>query len=155
MSRYNWTAAVAEQTIQKYCQTLGTTFAGVIAFEDRVAAHYLTGRPDVAPGGVACIGLSGGGMRSTLLQATCHDIRAAVIVGAMSTYPGLLDHNVVSHTWMIYPSAEWARYGDWPDLAACRAPSPMLVQYDTEDPLFTLEGMQAADRRIAEHYRSV
>jgi hypothetical protein len=29
------------------------------------------------------------------------------------------------------------------------------VQYDLEDPLFTVEGMKAADRRIAGHYASV
>ncbi len=73
-------------------------------------------------------------------------MRAAVIVGLMSTYEGLLDHNM-AHTWMFFPSG-WARYGDWPDLAACRAPSPLLVQYDLEDPLFTLEGMRAADERL-------
>jgi hypothetical protein len=50
------------------------------------------------------VGLSGGGLRSTLLQATCDEIRAAVVVGLMSTYEGLLDHNVVSHTWMLYPA---------------------------------------------------
>jgi len=47
-----------------------------------------------------------------------------------------------------------ARYGDWPDLAACRAPSPLLVQYDLADSLFTVDGMQAADRRLAAHYQS-
>jgi hypothetical protein len=30
------------------------------------------------------------------LQATCDEVRAAVVVGLMSTYEGLLDHNVVS-----------------------------------------------------------
>ena len=29
------------------------------------------------------------------------------------------------------------------------------MQYDREDELFTLEGMQAADTRIADHYRRV
>ncbi len=37
---------------------------------------------------------------------------AAVIVGLMSTYEGLLDHNM-SHTWMLFPFG-WARHGDWP-----------------------------------------
>jgi hypothetical protein len=72
----------------------------------------------------------------------------------MSTYEGLLERNVVTHTWMLFPPG-WSRHGDWPDLAACRAPSPLLVQYDLEDPLFTVEGMRDADRRIAGHYASV
>ena len=65
----------------------------------------------------------------------------------MSTYAGLLDHNVSTHTWMLFPFG-WARHGDWPDLAACRAPSPLLVQYDLDDDLFTPEGMTAAHDRL-------
>jgi dienelactone hydrolase len=155
IAEYNSAAGGHEHTVEKYLTVLGTTLAAVISYEDRVAVAYLLGRKDVVlPGGVGCVGLSGGGLRSTLLQATCDEIRAAVVVGLMSTYEGLLDHNVVSHTWMLYPPG-WSRHGDWPDLVACRAPSPLLVQYDLEDSLFTVEGMRAADRRIAEHYAFV
>jgi hypothetical protein len=41
---------------------------------------------------------------------------------------------------------------DWADLAACRAPMPLLVQYDEEDELFTPAGMRAAHARIVDHY---
>jgi hypothetical protein len=71
----------------------------------------------------------------------------------MSTYEALLDHNV-THTWMFFPSG-WSRYGDWPDLAACRAPSPLLVQYNSQDQLFTEQGMRDADRVLSAHYASV
>ncbi len=151
---YNQTMVAHEHLISKYCNLLGTSMAGVVSHEDRIAVNYLLERPEVIPGGVGCIGLSGGGNRAALLQATHDQIRAAVIVGLMSTYAGLLDHNVFSHTWMFFPF-QWARYGDWPDLAACRAPSPLLVQYDLEDSLFTVEGMRAADARLAAHYQSV
>jgi dienelactone hydrolase len=151
---YNLAASLHEHLVEKYCNVLGTTLSGIISYEDRVAANYLYGRTDVQAQHIGCLGLSGGGLRSTLLQATCEHIKAAVVVGLMSTYPGLLDHNVASHTWMLYPD-DWARHGDWPDLAACRAPSPLLVQYDNEDPLFTLEGMHAADERLKKHYKSV
>ena len=43
ISRYCWTAVAAEHTVQKYCNVLGTSMAGVIAYEDRVAAAYLAG----------------------------------------------------------------------------------------------------------------
>ena len=153
-ARYNLAASLHEHLVEKYCNVLGTTLSGIISYEDRVAANYLYGRSDVQAQHIGCLGLSGGGLRSTLLQATCDHIKAAVVVGLMSSYPGLLDHNVASHTWMLYPDG-WARYGDWPDLAACRAPSPLLVQYDNDDPLFTLEGMHAADDRLKKHYKSV
>lgn len=149
---YNAAAYHHEHLVEKYCRLLGTTLAGVVTFEDRVAASYLLSRGDVASeGGVGCVGLSGGGCRSALLQASCERISAAVVVGMMSTYDSLLDHNVFGHTWMFFPDG-WARHGDWPDLAACRAPSPLMVQYDRDDHLFTPEGMQSAHRRIADLY---
>lgn len=151
---FNSVSAFHEHTIEKYCHLLGTTLAGVVSYEDRVAVNYLASRPDVRSDAIGCVGLSGGGCRSALLQATCNRIRAAVIVGMMSTFEHLLDHNVITHTWMFLPWG-WARYGDWPDLTACRAPSPLMVQYDLDDGLFTQEGMRAAHQRIAEHYRSV
>jgi dienelactone hydrolase len=151
---YNQATGLHEHLVSKYCNLLGTSLAGVVCHEDRIAVNYLLSRPEVLAGEVGCIGLSGGGNRAALLQATHDRIRAAVIVGLMCTYEGMLDHNVFTHTWMLFPFL-WSRYGDWPDIAACRAPSPLLVQYDLDDTLFTPEGMRAADARLALHYQSV
>jgi dienelactone hydrolase len=151
---YNAAALLNEDLIEKYCLLLGTSLAGVVSYEDRVAANYLASRPEVDPARLACIGLSGGGCRSALLGATSERISATVVVAMMSTFAGLLDHNVISHTWMLFPH-DWPRYGDWTDLAAARAPSPLLVQYDLQDDLFSEEGMRAADARLAGHFRSV
>ena len=154
VAEYNAAAGLHEEVVAKYCQVLGTSIAGVVSYEDRVAVDYLVARPDVSGDSLGCVGLSGGGLRAALLQATSPRIKAAVIVAMMTSYAGLLDHNIVSHTWMLYP-AGWTRHGDYPDLAACRAPSPLLVQYDRDDRLFTLEGMKMADARIAQHYAAV
>lgn len=154
IARYNRASGFHEHIVEKYCNLLGTTMAGVVAHEDRIAANYLRSRSDVNPQRIGCAGLSGGGNRAALLQATDDGIAAAVIVGLMSTYPALLDHNVSTHTWMMFPSG-WSRYGDWTDLAACRAPSPLLVQYDLQDELFTEEGMREADRKLAAAYAGV
>ncbi len=153
IERYNVTAHFHEHWVSKYCNILGTSMAGVVSFEDRVALNYLLSRPDVDPQRVGCIGLSGGGNRAALLSATHESIRAAVIVGLMTTYQALLDHNM-SHTWMLFPFG-WARHGDWPDIAACRAPLPLLVQYDLQDHLFTEQGMRDAHARLKDHYARV
>jgi dienelactone hydrolase len=151
---YNATAGQHEHIVAKYCNLMGTNMAGVVCFEDRVAFNYLRSRSDVRADRIGCIGLSGGGNRAAMLTATHDYVAATVIVGLMTTYEGVLDHNLYSHTWMLYPYA-LSRYMDWPDLTACRAPSPLLVQYDTEDNLFTLEGMRAAHERIAGHFAHV
>ncbi|MEJ5200203.1 MAG: acetylesterase, partial [Anaerolineae bacterium] len=154
IARYNAATSQHEHLIEKYCNLLGTTLAGVVSHEDRIALNVLRARPEVDPARVACCGLSGGGNRSVLLLATHDGIAAAVVVGLMSTYEGLLDHNVASHTWMFFPHG-WSRYGDWPDIAASRAPMPLLVQYDREDDLFTPAGMAAAHERLIAHYTAV
>ena len=154
ITAYNAATGPHEHVVEKYCTVLGTTLAGIVNYEDRVAAAYLASRVDVDTGAIGCLGLSGGGCRAALLGATCDQIRATVVVGMMSTYEGLLDRNIASHTWMFFPQ-RWSRHGDWTDLAACRAPSPLLVQYDRDDGLFTPEGMEAAHRRLAAHYESM
>jgi dienelactone hydrolase len=153
IERYNISAYFHEHWISKYCNILGTSMAGVVSFEDRVALNYLLSRADVDASRVGCIGLSGGGNRAALLSATHDAMCATVIVGLMTTYQALLDHNM-SHTWMLFPFG-WARYGDWPDIAACRAPLPLLVQYDLQDHLFTETGMRDAHARLQEHYARV
>ncbi|HLT61598.1 MAG TPA: hypothetical protein VK020_10425 [Microlunatus sp.] len=150
IAAYDAAARDHEHLVEKYCRLLGTTFAAVVNREDRIALAYLRSREDVTE--VGCVGLSGGGCRAALLQATS-DVAAAVVVGMMSTYDGLLDRHVALHTWMFFPAGLPAE-ADWPDLAACRAPSPLLVQYNRHDALFDLAGQEAADRRIAEHYRA-
>jgi len=149
---YNRAALAHEHTAAKYATLLGTTLAGVVSYEDRCAADYLRTRPDVASGPLGCVGLSGGGCRAALLQATCDDLGAAVVVGMMSTHPALLDRHVANHTWMFFPPGLAGR-GDWPDVAAARAPSPLLVQYCRDDELFPLAGMRAADERLARRYQ--
>ncbi len=151
---YNGAAYSHEHVVAKYCTLIGTILAAVVAYEDRVALAYLRDRPDVDAGRVASIGLSGGGLRSALMRAISDDLSACVIVGMMSTYEGLLDSCVATHTWMLFP-AGWSQRGDLPDLAASAAPSPLLVQYALDDPLFTVSGMRAADARIASHYQGV
>jgi dienelactone hydrolase len=153
MERYNIAAHFHEHWVSKYCNILGTNMAGVVSFEDRVALNYLLSRPDVDAQRVGCMGLSGGGNRAALLSATHDRICATVIVGLMTTYEALLDHNM-SHTWMLFPFG-WARHGDWPDIAACRAPLPLLVQYDLQDHLFTETGMLEAHARLQDHYARV
>ncbi len=150
VARYNAAAWHHEHLVEKYCSLLGTTLAAVVAHEDRVALRYLLDRQDTTKA-TASIGLSGGGCRSALLRATSDELTAAVVVGMMGTYGSLLDHNVLSHTWMLMP-ARLPASADWPDIAACQAPSPLLVQYNRQDPLFPLDGAEASDQRISSHY---
>ncbi len=153
VARYHLATGQHENLVEKYLNLLGTCLAGVVSRDDRIAFNYLRSRADVDPLRVGCLGLSGGGNRAVLLRGSHPAVRAAGVVGLMSTYEGLLDHNV-NHTWMLYPT-RWSRSGDWPDIAASAAPLPLLVQYDRDDELFTLDGMRDAHERIRSHYQAV
>lgn len=153
VAAYNQLAGQHEHLVSKYCTVLGASFAGVVAHEDRIALNYLRSRPEVDHGRVGALGLSGGGLRTTLLVGTADELSAAVVVGMMATYPSLLDEHVENHTWMLFPPG-LPRLADWPDVAAARAPAPLLVQYDRQDELFSPAGMQQAHARLAGHYEA-
>jgi dienelactone hydrolase len=144
---YNEAAARHEHVVEKYCRLLGTTMAAVVTHEDRAALAYLRSRADVRAERIGCVGMSGGGLRAGLLQATTDELAAAAVVAMMSTYDGLLDHNVAGHTWMLFPAGV-PEVADWPQLVGCRPESPLLVQYNRADRLFTPEGMAAADEQL-------
>ena len=152
ISRYNSAAGAHEHSMEKYGRVLGFSLAGIVNHEDRIALSVLAKQAGVCSDRIGCVGLSGGGCRSTLLRGNDERIKAAVVVGMMSTYESLLDHNI-SHSWMFFVPG-WAQHGDWPDIPGCRAPSPLLVQYDLDDTLFTQSGMRAADGRLAKWYRA-
>src|SRR5271163_4867151 len=129
-----------ENTVEKYCAALGTTLGAIVSYEDRVAANYLASRPDVIGQRIGCVGLSGGGCRAAMLQATSERISASVIAGMMSTHEDMLDQHVANHTWMFFPRG-LSQFGDWPDLAASAAPKGLLVQYLLDDELFPSMGV--------------
>lgn len=154
IAEYNTATHFNEATLAKYCLLLGTTLGGVVNYEDRVAVNYLLSRPDVKGPRVGCVGQSGGGLRAALLQATCDRIGASVSSGSMITFEAMLDQFVGPHNWMFYLPG-WTRHGEWPDIAACRAPSPLMTISALGDELFSERGMRDAHARIAKAYRLV
>lgn len=150
-ARYDLYAGPHEDAMAKLLGILGTSWGGAVAREDSIAVDLLDSRPDVLPGGVSVVGLSGGGARAALATALQENVRAAAVIAMMSTMEHLLDGYVHSHTWMMMnPGIGWV--ADWPDIAAARRPRPLLVGYAERDGLFPPAGMRAADELIASRY---
>lgn len=151
IQRYNEFAAEHEHLLAKTIFAAGSTWPGVFTYEDRRSVDYLLTRPEVDPNRIGCAGLSGGGLRTIFLAGLDPRIHCAVCVGFMSTFRELLRNHIKCHTWMLYvPYLH--RSLDMPDVIALRAPAPLMVQYNMEDPLYTIEGQQQADRKIAQIY---
>lgn len=154
ITAYNTFAGQHETVIARSCFTAGTTWPGILSYEDRRAVDYLVTRPDVDTDRIGCGGLSGGGERTVLLAATDERIQAACCVGFMTTWRDFLHDRVFTHTWMLY-IPYCARYLDFPDILSLHGPKPTLVLYDEDDPLFSLQGQQDADRRLRETFRKM
>lgn len=146
---YNSWASAHEAIMAKSLFSGGTTWPGVFLSEDQRALDVLCAREDVDPERVGCGGLSGGGLRTAYLGGADPRIRAAVCVGMMTTWDDFALNVSHTHTWMIYVPI-LPRELDYPEILALRAPLPTLVLNNREDPLFTLAGMERADRIMRE-----
>ncbi len=149
---YNSIQRDYENIIAKYLITLGTTIQGVFSYEDRRAVDFLFSRKEVDTDRIGCLGLSGGGLRTAYLAGLDERVKCAVCVGFMDTFEGFLDNRIKNHTWMLNLPYQ-SRYMDFTDMAAIRVPSPLMVQYDIHDGLYTLKGQKSADKRLASIYK--
>ena len=118
------------------------------------AVDYLLTRPEVDPGRIGCMGLSIGGFRSNHLFGLDPRIKAAVAAGWMTTYSSLLHSNLLWHTWMIYVPGQ-LNFLDLPDVASLNAPNPLMIINCSRDTLFPMEGMRAAEKKLAAIYEKL
>jgi dienelactone hydrolase len=148
---YNEFCAEYESLVAKTLFVSGTTWPGIMAWEDRRAVDYLLTRPDTDHDRLGCGGLSGGGLRTIYLAALDPRIRCAVCAGFMSTVREMIPGIVRWHTWMFHVP-HLAPLMDLPDVASLHGPSPLMVQCDSDDPLWTLVGQQQADEKLGKIY---
>jgi len=147
----NRQCASKEDTLMKELAFAGTTWPGIVFWDDMRTVSYVASRPDVDPKRIGCIGISMGGYRSLFLTALDRRIRAGCVTGFMSTVRPMMRAHVDTHS-MIHFLPGLHRYLDWPDVAALAAPRSLMVQQCSRDGLFPLEGMQAAVAGIARSF---
>jgi dienelactone hydrolase len=148
-NRY-WDSTEASITISTMLNA-GACWPGVHLYEDQRSLDYLLSRSEVDPERIGCGGLSMGGQRTLYLAGMDPRIKFAVCVGFMSTIREMLRNRIRGHGIGFYVPG-LVRLLDLPDVISLHAPAPLLVQYNNQDGLFTLEGQQKADRKIAGVY---
>ncbi len=140
-----------ESTLAKSLIFAGLTWPGIVVHDDLRTVDYLVTRPEVDPDRIGCVGISMGGYRAMFLAGLDDRIQAASVVGFMSTVAPMIHRHVDTHSWVHFlPNLH--RWLDWPDVAAMRAPLPLMVQQCRQDALFPLAGMEAANAKIAAIY---
>jgi dienelactone hydrolase len=131
----------------------GTTWMGVLYWDDHRCVDYLCSRPEVNAARIGCTGLSVGGWRTNVLAALDPRIRASVSVGWMTTGDYQQVYNLAGAvgTFCLLPGV-WDRL-DVPDLTVLAAPGASMVVSGTQDRLFPIEGQREAARQIGLGYR--
>ncbi|MBZ5858260.1 dienelactone hydrolase family protein [Flavihumibacter profundi] len=152
INAYNAWASDHEHIMAKSLFSAGTTWPGVFFAEDRKALDILCARPDVDAKNIGCGGLSGGGMRTVFMAGQDDRIKCAVCIGFMTTWKDFVLNKAPTHTWMTYVPV-LPNELDFPEILGLRVPLPTLVLNDTEDELYTLEEMKAADKILGEVYQ--
>lgn len=148
---YNRFASEYETIVAKSLFLAGTTWPGVMLYDDRRALDYLASRPEVDASKLGCGGLSGGGNRAIFLSAMDERIQASLCVGFMCGMEEIAKYRVQCHTWMFHLPGLAARM-DLQDVQSLHGPRPTMVLYATDDPLWTLEGQRHADTRLRKIY---
>lgn len=144
--------AAAEHQLAKSLFLAGVSWSGIVIKDDIRTVDYLLSRNEADKEKIGCIGLSLGGTRSTFLSGLDERVKCAVIVGAMCSHTPMVKAHVKCHTWINYVPGMY-NYLDFPDVAAIRAPLPLMVQHCSQDDLFPREGMESANKKIAEIYK--
>lgn len=152
IAAYNKWAGEHEHIMAKSLFCAGTTWPGVFFAEDQKALDVLCARPDVDASRVGCGGLSGGGLRTVFMAGLDPRIKCAVDVGFMSTWKDFILNKSYTHTWMTYVPL-LPKDLDFPEILGLRTPLPTLVLNDSEDGLYTLPEMKAAEKILAEVYQ--
>ena len=149
---YNRRSGESEQLVGRTIFSAGFTWAGAMFWDDVRTVDYLLSRPEVDPARIGCVGLSVGGVRSAHLAALDDRIRAAVVVGWMTSFPAQLERhvrNTIGHTKLV-PGLY--RYLDYPDVASLAMPTPLLVINGSKDALFEPSGVRASFEKLAACY---
>ena len=149
--RLSRVCASKETTLAKSMCFAGMTWPGVVFWDDIRTVDYLVTRPEVDPDRLGCCGVSMGGYRTIYLAGLDERIKAASIVGFMSSIRPMLRAHIDRHSWIHYLPA-LHQHLDLPDVASMMAPRALMVQQCAQDGLFPLAGMQESVRNIAAVY---
>jgi dienelactone hydrolase len=153
VAAFNRRSSENEQLVGRTIYAAGFTWPGVMFWDDVRTVDYLLSRKEVDPKRVGCVGLSVGGLRACHLAALDDRVKAAVVVGWMTSFPAQLERhvrNTIGHT-KVVPGLY--RHLDYPDVASLAMPAALLVINGSKDGLFHPDGVRVAFDKLAACYK--
>jgi dienelactone hydrolase len=152
VSAFNKRSSQNEELLGRTIYSAGFTWSGVMYWDDVRTVDYLVSRPEVDKSRIGCVGLSVGGLRSCHLAALDERIKAAVIVGWMTSFPHQLRHHVRTTIGYSKLVPGLYRHLDYPDVATLAMPAALLVINGTQDKLFAPDGVKASFQILHDAY---
>jgi dienelactone hydrolase len=152
IAAFNRRAGESEDLVARTIGSAGFTWPGVMFWDDIRSVDYLVSRPEVDPRRIGCVGLSVGGVRSAHLAALDDRIKAAVVVGWMTSFPAQLERHVrhtIGHTKLV-PGLY--RHLDYPDVASLAMPAALMVMGGSKDELFEPSGVRRSFAKLEACY---
>ena len=148
---YDVAAGLHEHVVAKAAGLLGTSFAGMVAHDDLVAAAVLRALPGVDPARTGAAGFSGGGGRAATLAALDPQVRASAVVAMMTTTDALFPAYADAHSWLLATPGLLHRTG-LPEIAAARGSHDLLALSFDGDELFPPQGVRAAHAELRDRF---
>jgi dienelactone hydrolase len=131
----------------------GSTLQAKMVFDSMRALDYLSGRPEVDPRRIGCIGHSLGGQQTLFLAALDERIAAAVSSCGFASYRTIF-RDAINHNFSAYLPG-FLQYGDIGDILALVAPRPFLVAVGKADPIFPYDGVLESVEVARRRYRAL
>jgi dienelactone hydrolase len=153
IAAFNRRAGQSEDLVGRTIGSAGFTWPGVMFWDDIRTVDYLLTRPEVDRARIGCVGLSVGGVRSGHLAALDPRIKAAVVVGWMTSFPAQLKKHIrhsIGHTKLVHGLY---RHLDYPDVASMAMPTALLVINGSKDGLFEQGGVRASFDKLTACYK--
>jgi dienelactone hydrolase len=130
----------------------GYSPAAVEAWNCIRALDYLETRPEIDKTRFAITGRSGGGAYSWFATALDPRIKvAAPVAGITDLHNHVIDGTVEGHCDCMFFVNTYA--WDYPMLAACAAPRPVLIVNSDKDSIFPLDGVIRTQNKVASLYK--
>lgn len=147
----------AQQELAANLLQLGMTWSGVITWDDLRSAEFLASQPEVDPEHIAAVGLSMGSHRTWTLCAATDIVKAGMAIcwlGDTQTLMAAGNNQTTGQSAFSMLAPGLRNYLDYPDVASIACPKPMLFYNGLQDPLFPVEGVEAAYKVLTEVYES-
>ena len=130
---------------------LGVNTLTLNIWDMKCCVDYLETRPEVDPRRIGMMGLSQGGCMTAFTSAVEPRIKAADIIGYVSTWEGSINRGGLCGSQVV---PDIFKHLDVPDIAGLIAPRPLLIEMGIHDKCFPIEDQLRGYKRVERIYKA-